>query len=186
MFLLEQCLNPPIPCLEEGSSLTSPRTSPSLPLSRLPPTGRDRSVDRCRNNPVLRQNTVLRLQIATRNQQCGGTASVTRSRHPAVVVAPAPAPASASTTGVAEETEQGSDGGGGGSRRANDWDCPNPDCDQVCFSFRTFCNRCGTGKDGTPPSKDFRPGGGGGQGAAAAATGEPVVTTLHRPRLQLG
>lgn len=80
-------------------------------------------------------------------------------------------------------------GAGGGSdgnsnRRANDWDCPNEDCDNVCFSFRTSCNRCGTGKDGTLPPKDFRQGGGGGQGGGL--DGEPVAGTLHRPRLQLG
>lgn len=128
--------------------------------------------------------------------QCGGTAKITRSRHPAVIVAPAPAPAPGGLT----ETQQGSGGvaaaavaaaagtadGDGGSRRANDWDCPNPDCDNVCFSFRTSCNRCGTGKDGTPPPEDFRLRQGGGGGKGRGLDGEPVVATLHRPRLQLG
>ncbi|CAN0457109.1 unnamed protein product, partial [Laminaria digitata] len=45
----------------------------------------------------------------------------------------------------------GGDRSGGGKRRANDWDCVNPECDNVCFSFRTSCNRCGTGKDGALP-----------------------------------
>eukprot|EP00752_Nemacystus_decipiens_P008742 g7803.t1 len=73
---------------------------------------------------------------------CGGTAKVTRSRHPAVVVAPAaPAPAP------------------GGSTETT-----------------------------TPPPKNFRQSGGGGSGGgqAGGADGEPVVATLHRPRLQLG
>eukprot|EP00903_Cladosiphon_okamuranus_P006864 g6685.t1 len=122
---------------------------------------------------------------------CGGTAKVTRSRHPAVVVAPAPAPAPAAST----ETSNGSAGAAAGAavaggtdgssnRRADDWDCPNADCDNVCFSFRTMCNRCGTGKDGTPPPENFRQGGGGVKGGGSA--GEPVVATLQRPRLQLG
>lgn len=133
--------------------------------------------------------------IGTVNQQCGGTAKVTRSRHPAVVVAPAAAPTPAPAPGGLTETPSGSEGGiaasgaagesgGSISRRANDWDCPSADCDNVCFSFRTSCNRCGTGRDGTPPPKYFRQGGRGGQGGGL--DGEPVVATLHRPRLQLG
>ncbi|CBN77067.1 Sart3 protein [Ectocarpus siliculosus] len=106
---------------------------------------------------------------------CGGTAQITRSRHPAVVAAPAPAPAS--SDGVETPSGDGdaapADGKG---RRANDWDCPSPDCDNVCFSFRTKCNRCGMGKDGTPPPKELQQGGG----------GNSVVATQHRPRLQLG
>ncbi|CAM9134785.1 unnamed protein product, partial [Hapterophycus canaliculatus] len=118
---------------------------------------------------------------------CGGTAKVSRSRHPAVIVAPAPAPEAApNTNGTAPGAAAAPSGGGadnnssGIQRRANDWDCPNADCDNICFSFRTSCNRCGTGKDGSPPPKGFQQGGG------SAAAGQPVATTLHRPRLQLG
>ncbi|CAM9281713.1 unnamed protein product [Scytosiphon promiscuus] len=115
---------------------------------------------------------------------CGGTAKVSRSRHPAVIAAPAPAPeASSGANGAsgpaasAAPSVAGADSGN--QRRANDWDCPNADCDNVCFSFRTSCNRCGTGKDGSkPPPKEFQQGG--------ASAGQPVATTLHRPRLQLG
>lgn len=110
-------------------------------------------------------------------KQCGGTVKVSHSIHPAVISTP-PAP----TTTISSTIE----GSGGrpstvqGKNRPDDWDCVNPDCENRCYGFRVKCNRCGTGKDGTPP-----PAAGGGQANAGVAPVSAPVSA-HRPRLQLG
>lgn len=111
-------------------------------------------------------------------------------------MAPAPAPAAmegsgernaGGTSAVIVSAKAGVGGGGGGAgSRPGDWKCVNPECDNVCFGFRVVCNRCGTGKDGTPPAPSLAVSGGEGRGAGRSGVGGEGSTLVQRPRLQLG